>query len=149
MEDNKVIFAAVDWMHYPEYKTALSAGWDLRSNVMWNIAPHDIVKIPSWLKVKLPDDYVLIVKPRSSLAVNKWLLVIEWTIDADYRWEISIVVYNMTDEVVTIDKDERIAQALIMKRPEYSCAYSMNYDNFADEYPTERWEWWFGSTWNK
>lgn len=145
--NDKVIFCAKEPIYNPEYKTSGSAGWDLRAFDGCIIWSHETVKVPSWLKVKLPEGYALIVKPRSSSAVKKWLLVIEWVIDSDYVWEISIVVHNLTDKPVIISKEERIAQAIIIKLAEYIPAYSMNYDRFAEEYPTDRWEWWFWSTW--
>ena len=147
--DDVVIFCAKEPIYNPEYKTAGSAWWDLRAFDGYIIWPHETIKVPSWLKVKLPEWYALIVKPRSSLAVKKWLLVIEWTIDSDYRWEISIVVHNLTDKTVAISKEERIAQAVIIKTAEYHMWYSDNYDKFSEEYPTERGEWWFWSTWDK
>ena len=147
MEDNKVIFCAKEPIYNPEYKTAGSAGWDLRAYYRYTLAPHETVKIASWLKVVLPEWYALIVKPRSSLAVKKWLLVIEWTIDSDYRWEISIVVHNLTNEYVTIDKEERIAQAVIIKLWEFQPHYLFEFDGFEELYPTERWTGWFWSTW--
>lgn len=147
--DNVVIFCAKKDIYNPEYKTEGSAGWDLRASKWYTVLPHWTIKVDSWLKVKLPKWYALIVKPRSSLAVKKWLLVIEWTIDSDYRWEISIVVHNMTDKTVWIEENERIAQAVIIETAKYHMWYSDNYDKFSEEYPTERGEWWFWSTWDK
>lgn len=146
MDDNKVIFSAKALAHYPEYMTSWSAGWDLSAWNDWIIWPHETVKIPSWLKVKLPKWYALIVKPRSSLAVRKWLLVIEWTIDSDYRWEISIVVHNLTDKEILIEDKERIAQAVIIKLADFEYTRSMDYDTFEELYPTDRWSWGFWST---
>lgn len=147
MSETKVIFCAKEPIYNPEFKTAGSAWWDLRSSCSITISPNETVKIPSWLKVKLPDWYALIVKPRSSLAVKKWLLVIEWVIDSDYRWEIWIVVHNLSNEPVSIDSEERIAQAIIIKLWEYEPRYLFAFDSFEKEFPTERWVWWFWSTW--
>lgn len=145
---NWVVFAATDKLHFPEYATDWAAGWDLRCSKDTVIKPHETVRIPSWLKIKLPKGFVFIIKPRSSLAVKRNVLIVEGTIDSDYRGEISIVAHNLWDETVFIPADERIAQGIIMHLPEMEFRYSMNYDRFADEYPTERWEGWFGSTWS-
>lgn len=147
MREDVLIFCPVDENHLPQYATSWCAGWDLKSNIEWTVAPHDIVKIPSWLKLRIPQWHVALVKPRSSLAVKKGLLVIDWVIDSDYRWEISIVVHNLTDKPVKIEKDERIAQLVIIQLPAIPYWFSMNYDKFEEEHPTERWTGWFWSTW--
>lgn len=144
---DKIIFAPITPVYAPEYKTSGSAGGDLRAREQMVIPPHATIKVPSWLKIAMPQWYVFIIKPRSSLAVKKNLLVIEWTIDSDYRWEVSIVVYNLWDTPQTVEVWERIAQWIIVKLPKTEFDYSTNYNEFEKEYPTERWTWWFGSTW--
>lgn len=145
---DSVTYSAIDTAHLPEYKTTGSAGWDLRSTHAYTIEPHTTIKVDTWLKVALPKWYVFIIKPRSSLAVNKWLLVIDWVIDSDYRGAVSVVVHNLWDTVVEIEENERIAQWVVIKHAKLPAAIDVEYEKFAENYPTTRGEWGFGSTWN-
>lgn len=59
----------------------------------------------------------LFVRPRSSTAPKRGILVIEGTVDAGYRGEIMVSVYNLTDADVTVRTGERIAQGVLIMLP--------------------------------
>ena len=59
----------------PKRATSLSAGYDLASSEDVVIKPKEIVLIPTGLKVSIPNDEVLLVFPRSSLAIKKGLMM--------------------------------------------------------------------------
>ena len=142
-------YSAINTKYLPDYKTTGSAWWDLRSRETITIQPHETVKLPTWLKVAIPEWMVWIIKPRSSLVFNKNLLVVDWTIDSDYRWEISIVAHNLWDEWVVVEEWDRVAQLILLNYEKPECNVFLNYDAFEMVYQTERWTWWFWSTWNK
>ncbi|MFH1783486.1 MAG: dUTP diphosphatase [bacterium] len=102
----------------PRYKHKGDAGMDLRN------AGDDVVLksleralIPTGLKVAIPENYELQIRPRSGLAIKKGLSVLNTpgTIDAGYRGEIGIIIFNASSEDVTIKKGDRIAQAILNK----------------------------------
>lgn len=144
------IYSAIEPLYYPEYTTPWAAWWDLRTRLNVIVPSHSTMKIPTWLKVALPDNHVLLVEPRSSTLTKKWLLVNVWVIDSDFRWEIQMVVHNLTDNPVKLEQWERIAQAIIIKTASIWAEVfaGSDYDNFDKKYPTER-KGWFWSTWDK
>lgn len=103
----------------PEYKTALSAGMDLTANIDAPIELNPLERrlIPTGLSIELPAGYEAQVRPRSGMALKYGLTCLNspGTIDADYRGEIGVILANVSNEAVTINDGERIAQLVIAK----------------------------------
>lgn len=103
----------------PAYQTEGAVAFDLYSRETIEIAPKQLVKAPSNLIVEIPKGYGLIIAARSGLAPKKGIALRNGigVIDQDFHGpqdEIGILLYNFTDAPVTIDRGERIAQALIL-----------------------------------
>lgn len=107
--------------HYdlPKYSTALSAGLDLRANITDSVTiqPLERCLIPTGIKIALPEGYEAQVRPRSGLALNHGITVLNTpgTIDADYRGEIGVILVNLSNVPFTVNAGERIAQMVIAK----------------------------------
>ena len=103
----------------PEYKTALSAGMDLYSNLVQSIVlqPLERTLVPTGISIQLPAGYEAQVRPRSGMALKFGLTCLNspGTIDADYRGEIGVILANVSNETCTIEDGERIAQLVIAK----------------------------------
>ena len=101
----------------PSYETIGSAGCDVRSNHDATINPGQKLLVKTGLYVEIPIGYEIQVRPRSGLAFNKGITVLNspGTIDADYRGEIGVILINHGDEQVTLDKGERIGQLVLNK----------------------------------
>jgi dUTP pyrophosphatase len=101
----------------PSYSTIQSAGMDLRANLVETLIlkPLERKLVPTGLFIQLPDGYEAQVRPRSGLAINKGVTVLNspGTIDADYRGEIKIILINLSQEDFIINNGERIAQMVI------------------------------------
>jgi len=101
----------------PSYSTPLSAGMDIRANIDTEIVlkPFERKILPTGIFIELPAGYEAQIRPRSGLAIKKGLSVLNspGTIDADYRGEIKIILINFSDENITINKGDRIAQMII------------------------------------
>lgn len=101
----------------PEYKTKLSAGMDIRANIseVVTLKPLERKLIPTGLYIELPEGYEAQMRPRSGLALNEGLGLLNspGTIDADYRGEIGIIVVNLSNAIVTIKDGDRICQMVI------------------------------------
>ena len=69
------------------------------------------------VSIALPDGYVGLVHPRSGLAAKHGITVLNTpgTIDAGYRGEIMVTLYNSTDEDFSISRLDRIAQLVIQE----------------------------------
>jgi len=103
----------------PEYKTPSSAGMDIRA---WtehtiDIKPMQRVMVRTGIYIEMPEGIECQVRPRSGLAVNKGITVLNTpgTIDADYRGEICVVLVNLGTETEHIGDGERIAQLVFAK----------------------------------
>ena len=92
----------------PEYKTKASAGMDIRANL------EEIVTLKP---LELPEGYEAQIRPRSGLALNEGLGLLNspGTLDADYRGELGVIVVNLSNNMITIEDGERICQMVINK----------------------------------
>ncbi len=101
----------------PLYSTKQSAGMDVRADLTEPLIlkPFERKLIPTGLFIQLPDGYEAQIRPRSGLAINKGVTVLNspGTIDADYRGEIKIILINLSQEDFIINPGERIAQMII------------------------------------
>lgn len=103
----------------PEYKTKSSAGMDIRANIDETVVlqPLERKLIPTGLYIALPEGYEAQIRPRSGLALNEGLGLLNspGTIDADYRGEIGVIVVNLSNNIVSIKDGDRICQMVINK----------------------------------
>lgn len=103
----------------PHYETLASAGMDLRASIAAPIVLESLERaiIKTGLFIELPLGYEAQVRPRSGLAANKGITVLNapGTIDADYRGEIGVILVNLSKDAFTIEDGERIAQLVIAK----------------------------------
>ncbi|MDR1653308.1 MAG: dUTP diphosphatase [Prevotellaceae bacterium] len=103
----------------PQYSTPLSAGMDLRANIdnTVTINPLERKLIPTGLYLELPQGYEAQIRPRSGLALQHGVTLLNTpgTVDADYRGEIGIIMINLSAEPFEIKDGERIAQMIIAR----------------------------------
>ncbi|MFC1546529.1 dUTP diphosphatase [bacterium] len=103
----------------PFYKHNGDAGMDF-VNMGGDIQVEPLARtlVPTGIRVAIPEGYELQMRPRSGMVLKKGLTVLNTpgTIDAGYRGEIGIIIYNANPEqAVTISAGERIAQAVLKK----------------------------------
>jgi dUTP pyrophosphatase len=98
----------------PQYESEGAAGMDLRAflDADISIPPLGRVKIPTGLRIEVPQGYEAQVRPRSGLAIKTGLTVLNspGTIDSDYRGDLEIILINLGSQDVIIKDGERIAQ---------------------------------------
>jgi dUTP pyrophosphatase len=119
MEELKVYVVKKEGVVLPAYATPASSGMDLRADVdlPMVLAPMERALVPTGISVSIPHGYEGEVRPRSGLAVNAGVTVLNTpgTIDADYRGEIKVILINLGNAPFEIKKGDRIAQ-IIFKR---------------------------------
>jgi dUTP pyrophosphatase len=117
MIDVKIKRATEPTPAWPSYATPLSAGADVRSKIDTIVPAHGRVLIPTGIFVAIPEGYEIQVRPRSGLALKKGITVLNTpgTIDADYRNEIGVILFNTTDEDFVVNAGDRIAQIVLTK----------------------------------
>jgi dUTP pyrophosphatase len=101
----------------PRYMTAHAAGLDLSAALdrPVEIAAGQRAAIPTGLAIKLPDGFEAQVRPRSGLARDHGIALVNspGTIDADYVGEIVVLLINHGDRAVRIEPGQRIAQLVV------------------------------------
>src|SRR5437868_3110492 len=108
-----------DDLPVPTYQSADAAGLDLLAAVSSDgpltIAAGGRALVPTGIAIALAKGYEAQVRPRSGLAARHGLTVLNapGTIDADYRGEIQVLLVNLGDEPVTVERGMRIAQIVI------------------------------------
>ncbi len=110
----------------PEHETDASAGMDLRAAVPADepetLAPGAWSLLPTGLKIALPKGYEGQVRPRSGLAYDHGVTVLNspGTIDADYRGEVKVLLINHGDASFTIERGLRMAQLVVAEHAQVS-----------------------------
>ncbi len=101
----------------PKYETEGSSGLDLAANIEKKIKifPGKSEIIPTGLAVAIPKNFEIQIRPRSGLAANSQISVLNTpgTIDADYRGELKVILINLSDRVFVVEKGLRIAQMVL------------------------------------
>ncbi len=132
--------------HTPTYGSPYSAGADLYSaEETVTIAPGESRLMHTGIAVEIPAGYVGLVYARSGLAAKRGLAPANkvGVIDADYRGEIMVCLYNHSGIEQTVEAGERIAQMVVA--PFLACEYEET-DELSE---TVRGEGGFGSTGTK
>lgn len=101
----------------PQYATPGSAGMDLCACIeetVFLVVGHPVL-IPTGIAIELPEGYEAQVRPRSGLALNHSIAVLNapGTIDRDYTGEVGVVLYNHNPRRFVINPGDRIAQLVI------------------------------------
>jgi dUTP pyrophosphatase len=103
----------------PAYQSEAAAGLDLLAAVPADvplvIAPGRHAAVPTGLAIALPAGTEAQVRPRSGLARNHGVTVLNapGTVDADYRGEIQVLLINHGSAPFTITRGMRIAQLVV------------------------------------
>lgn len=101
----------------PSYAKAGDAGADLVAREEVRVPAHQWALVPTGVKVEIPEGYVGLVHPRSGLALKQGITVLNTpgTIDAGYRGEVGVILYNASPIDFTAKVGDRIAQLVIQK----------------------------------
>ncbi|MCK4534811.1 MAG: dUTP diphosphatase [Syntrophobacterales bacterium] len=101
----------------PRYMTENSAGMDIFAAVdsEETLLPGERRLIPTGIAIALPPGYEAQIRPRSGLAVEAGVTVLNspGTIDADYRGEVKILIINYGTAPFVVKRGDRIAQMVI------------------------------------
>lgn len=106
-----------DDLELPRYMTVHASGMDVRAAVRENetILPGEWKKISAGFSVSLPKGYEAQIRPRSGLAMEFGVTVLNapGTIDADYRGEIGVILINHGSLPFIVRRGDRIAQMVV------------------------------------
>jgi dUTP pyrophosphatase len=101
----------------PAHATEGAAGVDLRADAPVTLQPGERALVPTGLVVAIPEGFEGQVRPRSGLALRDGITCLNspGTIDCDYRGEVGVILANLGQKAVTLQRGDRIAQLVIAK----------------------------------
>jgi len=100
----------------PGYAHPGDAGLDLYAADTTVLQPGERALIPCGIAVAIPPGHTGLVHPRSGLAVDHGLTLLNapGTIDSGYRGELKVLLINHGQEAVEVRHGQRIAQLLLV-----------------------------------
>jgi dUTP pyrophosphatase len=100
----------------PERTRPGDAGYDLRAVEAFTLAPGERALVPTGVAIALPPGHAGLVTPRSGLAVEHGVSVLNapGLVDPNYRGELKVVLVNLGAEPFTGGVGDRIAQLLVV-----------------------------------
>jgi dUTP pyrophosphatase len=103
----------------PQYQTSGAAAFDIYAAIAEPITLKSLERamVPTGLHIALPVGYVADIRPRSGLAAQHGISIVNSpaTIDSDFRGEWKVILINLSTEPYTIQDGDRIAQVVILK----------------------------------
>jgi dUTP pyrophosphatase len=102
----------------PKFANTGDAGLDLYSTIDYVLKPFERKLVPTGIKIEIPKGYAGFVQPRSGLAINHGISLVNTPglIDSGYRGEIKAILINFDPiENFEIRRGDKICQLVIMK----------------------------------
>lgn len=99
----------------PTFAHQGDAGADLYAVEETTITPNSRGLVPTGIAMEIPEGHVGLVWDKSGLAVKAGITTLAGVIDAGYRGEISIAIFNTTSELYVFHMGDKVAQILIQK----------------------------------
>jgi dUTP pyrophosphatase len=96
----------------PTMSNTSDAGYDLYSIEDRYIGPHQRALIKTGIAMAIPDGFVGLIWPRSGLSVKHGVDVFAGVVDAGYRGEVGVCLFNSSELQLEIKQGDRIAQIL-------------------------------------
>ena len=78
-------------------------------------APNAQMRVHTGVALEIPEGHVGLIWDKSSISFNQGLKVMGGVIDAGFRGELVMSMYNTTDKEQKIEKGHKIAQMIIQK----------------------------------
>ena len=101
--------------HSPTRATLESIGYDLKSPQRCEIKPKTSVAIATGLAIEVPIGHYGRLAPKSKLAWEYSMIVLGGVIDPDYTEEISVMIYNLGEKDLIIEKGQNYVQLILEK----------------------------------
>lgn len=104
------------------YSHAGDSGLDLYAEEAAILLPFERKAISTGIKMEIPEGFEAQVRPKSGLALEHGITVLNTpgTVDSCYRGEIKVILINLGKEKYLVEKGKKIAQIVFAKieRPE-------------------------------
>lgn len=101
----------------PTKNNPTDAGFDLYSIIDTIIPAKQRKTVKTGIAIEMPENMAGLIWPRSGLSVKQGIDVLAGVVDSGYRGEIMVCLYNTSDENVSINRGDRIAQIIFQEVP--------------------------------
>ena len=101
----------------PAYAREDDAGLDLHAAEAVMLPPRARALVPTGIALAIPPGFAGLVLPRSGLALRHGVTLLNapGLIDAGYRGEIKVLLVNLGDVAVALERGDRIAQLIVQR----------------------------------
>lgn len=90
------------------------AGYDVFASESISLKPQERYNMPLGIALEFPEDYFCQVNQKSGLSQKFGIDTIGNVIDSGYRGEIHAIVVNTSNEIINIEKGQKIAQLVFI-----------------------------------
>lgn len=99
----------------PSYAYETDSGFDLLSVEQIQFLPFERKLVPTGLSFSIPEGFEIQIRTKSGLALKQGLVVLNspGTIDQGYTGEIKVILMNMNNTPMTVNKGQKIAQGVL------------------------------------
>ena len=98
----------------PEYALKTDIGFDLKALESVSLFPLEQKEVRTGIAIEIPEGYVGLIRDRAGIVQKMNVHTVAGTFDSAFRGEISIMLVNMNDSTVEIEKGMRIAQLILI-----------------------------------
>ncbi|MDD5163528.1 MAG: dUTP diphosphatase [Candidatus ainarchaeum sp.] len=114
----------------PKLEHSGDSGVDLYSVESCTIMPGEIRLVKTGLAISFPEGFEAQVRPKSGLALNSGIGIVNspGTIDSGYRGEICVILVNHGKKDFVVEKGKKICQMVFQKieKPEFEISESLD-----------------------
>jgi dUTP pyrophosphatase len=99
----------------PSYAYPSDSGFDLFASESITMEEFSRALVPTGVKLSFSEGFEVQIRPKSGLAYKQGITVLNTpgTIDSGYNGEIKIILFNTNKHAITIEKGQKIAQAVL------------------------------------
>ena len=117
MKEPTVLVRLLKNVPMPVRRTAGSAGFDLAAAEPRTIPAHGFASVGTGIALEMPKGLEAQVRPRSGLAANHGIGILNspGTIDADYRGEVKVILFNCSGRSYRVRPGDRICQLVFSR----------------------------------
>ena len=113
MTSNLVVSKLSDSAVIPKRGSEYAAGLDLYSPICGVIEPGKRLLVKLDIVIELPQGTFGHILPRSGLALKNGIHIGAGVVDEDYRGNVCVLLFNLSDELYVFNAGDRIAQLVV------------------------------------
>lgn len=98
----------------PEYAFGTDVGFDIKAIENVSLFPLEQKTVRTGIAIEIPENHVGLVRDRAGIVQKMNVHTVAGTFDSGFRGEVSIMLVNMNEKTVEIEKGMRIAQIILL-----------------------------------